>query len=71
MHQAVDGTFGWSFNVDQPIVSTNFKVFSRVFIDKRAAEYTETADTCRERYWASDLRTGAFNRIDDFGCRRV
>ena len=60
MHQAVDGAFRRGFNIDQPVVGADFKVFSRVFVDKRATEHTETADTRRERHGASYLRTGTF-----------
>ena len=71
MHQAVDGTFGWGFDVDQPVMGANFKVFSRVLIDERTTEDTETANPGRERHRAGNLRARALDRIDNFGCRRV
>ena len=71
MHQAVDGAFGWGFDIDQPVMGANFKVFAGVFVNKGAAEDTETANTRREWHRASDLRAGALDRIDDFRCRRV
>ena len=71
MHQAVDGALRWRFNVNQPVMGADFKVFLRIFVNEGAAEHTETADTRWERYRTRNFSTGTFDRIDDLRCRRI
>ena len=71
MHQAVYSTFGWRFDVNQPVVGADFKVLTRIFVNEGTTEHAEPADTRREWDGTRNLGTGTFDRINDFSCRRV
>lgn len=65
MHEAVDRAPGWSLDVDEPAVSTDFEVFAAVLVHEWSAEDSETPDAGGQWYRSCDVGTSAAHGIDD------
>ena len=71
MHKTINGALGWRFDIDEAVVRANFKMLSRVLVDKGTAQHAKTPDTRRQWYWPGHFGTSAPDRLNDFGRRTV
>ena len=66
MHQAVNCALGWRLNVNEAVVGANFKVLSRVLVNKRATQDTKSPCARRQGNGSRYFRPRALDSIDDF-----
>ena len=69
--QRVDGLLGRLEHVKQALVSTNFKMLARLFVDVRRAINRKSFDPGRERNRTCDAAAGAPDSIHYFSHRLI
>src|SRR5258707_1781019 len=69
--QRVDGLLGRLEDVEQPFMSSNFKMLARLLIDMRRAVDGKALYTCRQRNRTSHTAAGAPDGIHDFAHRLI
>src|SRR5512140_2437159 len=64
-HEHIDRLGIWIENIDQAVMSPNFKVLVRVFVDESRAAYCKPFNRGRLAYGAYHMGTKTFGGIDN------